>query len=454
LDRRVVITGLGCLSPAGIGAQALADAVRRGASAVRAPTRFDAAACPDRAAGEVPDFDPTAGIRKDQSRYIKKNIKVMARDIQLAVAAANLAVLDCGLPLGDFKAKEPVLPTIDHTRFGIIFGTNFIPTELEDLSVPIQAAREDGRFSLKGWGERGIPEMFPLWLLKFLPNMHACHTSVLWDAQGPNNSLTCSDAGGLLALDECVRILKRGSADWMLAGGAESRVNPITFVRYTLLGRMANVGADPPAGRSPTAGEGPAVAGRPFDLGGTGEVAAEGAACLMIESMDVAEARNARIAGEILGTGSSTTTAGVNTCDPDGRAVATAIRAALADAGLEPGDLGVVLAHAAGLAEHDRSEAAGLADALGHAATTIPVISMKGVTGNMGAASGLADLAAALIFLKEGQVPPIVNCDQPDPEVALNLVTGDPQPLARDLILVTTNAIGGQAVAAVVKMNR
>ncbi|MGB3086692.1 MAG: hypothetical protein WBC53_03005, partial [Phycisphaerae bacterium] len=91
---------------------------------------------------------------------------------------------------------------------------------------------------------------------------------------------------------------------------------------------------------------------------------------------------------------------------------------------------------------------------LGHAATTIPVISMKGVTGNMGAASGLADLAAALIFLKEGQVPPIVNCDQPDPKVALNLVTGDPQPLARDLILVTTNAIGGQAAAVVVKMNR
>ncbi|MGB3086332.1 MAG: beta-ketoacyl synthase N-terminal-like domain-containing protein, partial [Phycisphaerae bacterium] len=318
MDRRVVITGLGCLSPAGIGAQALADAVRQGTSAVRAPTRFDAAAYPGRAAGEVPDFDPTAGIRKDQSRYIKKNIKVMARDIQLAVAAANLAVLDCGLPLGDFKAKEPVLPTIDHTRFGIIFGTNFIPTELEDLSVPIQAAREDGRFSLKGWGKRGIPEMFPLWLLKFLPNMHACHTSVLWDAQGPNNSLTCSDAGGLLALDECVRILKRGSADRMLAGGAESRVNPITFVRYALLGRMAN------------AGEGPAVAGRPFDLGGTGEVAAEGAACLMIESMDVAEARNARIAGEVLGTGASTTTAGVNMCDPDGRAVATAVRAALA----------------------------------------------------------------------------------------------------------------------------
>jgi 3-oxoacyl-[acyl-carrier-protein] synthase II len=283
--------------------------------------------------------------------------------------------------------------------------------------------------------------MFPLWLLKYLPNMHTCHTGVLWDAQGPSNSLTTSDAGGLLALDEAVRIIRRGSADWMLAGGAESRINPLLLIRYSLLGRLA------------TANEQPASASRPFDTGRTGQVAAEGAVVFMIEPLDVARSRGARVYGEVLGTGGSTTTAGINTCDADGRATASAVRAALADAGLKPTDLGAVLAHGAAYKPQDRSEAAGLAAALGDAAATVPVTATKGVTGNMGAASGLADLAA-MLFLKSTHVPPILNCDRPDPVVKLNLVRGKPQPLAKDVVLATTLAIGGQAAAAVVRIKR
>ena len=166
MGRRVVITGLGVVSPAGIGAAALAEAVRTGRSAIGPITRFDASAYPTRVAGEVRDLDPTVGTRKDQARYIKKMSKVMAVDIQLAVAASNLAIIDGGLPVGDPKANEPVLPTIDHTRIGMIFGTSFIPTELDDLGPAVRAATADGEFTLKGWGSRGIPQIFPLWLLK------------------------------------------------------------------------------------------------------------------------------------------------------------------------------------------------------------------------------------------------------------------------------------------------
>ncbi len=442
MDRRIAITGLGVLSPCGLGVGPLADAVRDGRSAVGPVTCFDPALYPSRVAGEIREFDPSAGIRKDQSRYVKKMAKVMARDIQLAVAASNQAILDTGLPLGDPKADEPVLPTVDHTRFGMVFGTSFIPTELDDLAGPVRASFVDGRFSLKGWGTHGIPQMFPLWLLKYLPNMHACHTGILWDAQGPSNSLTSSDAGGLLAMDECVRLMRRGTADLMLAGGAESRITPVLMLRYCLLGRLTETRGDP------------AAACRPFDLDRTGQVSAEGAVVLVLEERQAAEKRAARIYGEVLGTGTSTVTAGVNACDEDGRGIAAAARRALADAGVAPGDLGAVFAHGTALAMQDRSEARGLAAALGPAAGQVPVTATKGVTGNLGAASGLADVAAALVLLRNGQVAPILNCGRPDPEGGLALVTGEPRPLKGNLILVTSNAIGGQTAAAVVRLER
>ena len=440
MNRRIVITGLGAVTPAGIGAPALADAVREGRSAVGPITRFDASNHSCRVAGMVNEFDPSEGIRKDQSRYVKKMAKVMAVDIQLAVAAANLAMLDCGLPIGDAKANEPVLPTIDHTRFGMIFGTSFIPTELDDMALPVRASFVDGHFSLKGWGTYGIPRLFPLWLLKHLPNMHACHTGILWDAQGPSNSLTTSDAGGLLALDEAARILRRGGADYMLAGGAESRVNPVMLLRYCLVRRLA------------TANDNPSAACRPFDLDRTGQVSGEGAAVLMIEGADVAEKRGARIYAEVLGTGAGTTTAGVNACDADGRAVATACRRALAAANVAPSNLGAVVAHGTAFAPQDQSEAAGLRAALGPAAKDVPVTAIKGVTGNLGAASGLAELAAAILVLRQGQAPPILNCARPDPEAGLALVVGKPVNMKSELVLITSNAIGGQAAAAVVRL--
>jgi 3-oxoacyl-[acyl-carrier-protein] synthase II len=441
LDRRIVITGMGVLSPAGSGAEALASAVREGRSAIAPITRFDASLYPSRMAGEVRDFDATVGIRKEQARYVKKMAKVMAIDIQMAVAAANQAILDTGLPLGDPVHNEPVLPTLDHTRFGMVFGSCFVPTEFADLAAPVKASLEDGKFSFSGWGTQGIPRMFPLWLLKYLPNMHACHTGILWDAQGPSNSVTCSDASGLMAMDECVRIITRGTADLMLAGGAESRVNPVIIMRHCLLHRLA------------TDNDHPAACCRPFDLDPTGQVDADGAAVLVCEAQDVAAARGAKVYGEILGTGLGSTTAGVNACDPDGRGVAVAVRSAMEMAGIRPDELGAIFAHGTGLAMQDSCEAAGLVAALGSAAKTIPVTSTKAVTGVMGAASGLAELAAALLLLKDGRVPPILNCRRPDTKLGLGLVAGQPVPLKNPTILVTSNAIGGQTAAAVVKVN-
>ncbi len=438
---RIVITGMGAVTPAGSGCDPLVEAVREGRSFVRPLSRFENATVEmSRIGGEVDQLDPSAGVRKDQTRYIRKNAKVMAVDIQMAVAAANMAVLDAGLPIADFKAKEPVLPTVDPARFGMIFGTNFIPTELDDLAAPVQTSFENRDFSLKRWGCDGIPQMFPLWLLKYLPNMHACHVGILWDAQGPSNSLTCGDAGGLLALGECVRTLRRGAADLMLSGGAESRVSAITFLRLNLLKRLTLANGDP------------ARASRPFDADAAGMVAAEGACIVMLERAEHADARTAKVYGEILGIGGGTQTTGINACDPDGRAVALAARRALEDGGVEAADLGAVLAHGTGLPSQDQSEAAGLAAALEGAA--VPVVATKGVTGNMGSSSGVADLIVALRLAGEGVLPPILNCDRPADGIDLDLVTGEPRSLEKDLVLATTSMVGGQTAAVVVKVNR
>jgi 3-oxoacyl-[acyl-carrier-protein] synthase II len=214
------------------------------------------------------------------------------------------------------------------------------------------------------------------------------------------------------------------------------------MLRYCLLKRLTEAGGDP------------AAACRPFDLDRAGQVAAEGAAAVLLEERGAAEKRGATIYGEVLGTGTGTFTSGVNACDADGRGVTAAVRRALEDARIGPAALGAVVAHGTALAMQDQSEALGLAAILGPAAPKVPVTATKGVTGNLGAASGLAELAAALLFLRGGQVPPILNCAKPDAATGLSFVTGRPQPLAKEAILVTTNAIGGQTAAVVVRINR
>ncbi|MDP6380475.1 MAG: beta-ketoacyl-[acyl-carrier-protein] synthase family protein [Phycisphaerae bacterium] len=438
-ERRVVITGIGVITPLGLTGEELFENLLSGKCAIGPITAFDAAEYPSRIAGEIAELDATAGIRKDQSRYYRKNLKVMSRDIQLGIAAVNAAILDTGLPLGDAKAKEPVLPTIEHAHFGMTLGAGFIPTELDDLAATVKASTCDGELSLKKWGTDGIPLMAPLWLLKYLPNMPACHASVMWDAQGPSNTITCSDASGLLAIGEATRIISRGQSDMSLAGGTESRVNPITLVRQCLLERLS------------TRNDTPSEACRPFDVDHNGQVLADGSGMIVLEAIDHAEGRGANIRGEIIGFGSSMHTNGINACDTDGKAVAYAIEAALDDAGIAAGDLGGVVAHGTGVPQQDVSEARGMRDALGDYADRMPITSFKGALGNMGAGCGGVDAAMAAATLAAGRLPATVNYSESNGECPIRLVSDGPAEVVGDAILVVSHAIGGQSAAVVVK---
>ncbi|MBV9125728.1 MAG: beta-ketoacyl-[acyl-carrier-protein] synthase family protein, partial [Planctomycetes bacterium] len=240
-SRRAVLTGLGIISPIGSDLPSAWQSLAAGRGGIQPIRNFDPSGLPVQFAGEIPDFDAKNYIDKKE----RKGLRVMARTIQLAVAAAQLAMDDSAVN------KEQ----LDPTRFGVDFGAGLIATELEELAVAAQltANGQPGSIDMDKWGEQGLPTIPPLWMLKYLPNMLACHVSILHNAQGPNNTITGTDIASLQALGEAYRILARDQADFFLVGGAESKLNPLSLVRQCLFEHLSHHNEEP------------AKACRPFD---------------------------------------------------------------------------------------------------------------------------------------------------------------------------------------------
>src|SRR5947209_1356546 len=305
-SRRVVITGAGLVTALGQDPVAVWQAVNAGRSGVGPIRSLDASTLPVRIAGEVLDFDPKKLLTKEE----RKSLKMMARPVQLGVAGAKLALADSGVD----RAQ------LDLTRFGVEMGSGIIPTDLDDLAGAARASTDSGgKVDLAKWGSEGLREVQPLWMLKYLPNMVACHTSIFLDAQGPNNSVTASDVAGVLALSEAARILRRGAADFFLVGSSDSKINLLSLVRHCLFAPLSRRNDEP------------AKAVRPFDKGRDGWVMAEGAGTLAVEDLDHAKRRNARIYGELVGFGSAFDR------QRNGAGVARAVRAAFRQAEIGPG---------------------------------------------------------------------------------------------------------------------
>lgn len=435
-ERQVVISGCGVLTPLGDTADELFAALCSKKSAITANLPFDATGFTCRVAAPLPaDADFTVGMRKDQVRYFRKNMKVMARDIQLAIGSSGRAISDAGLPAGDMKT-DPVLPTIDHARFGIIYGSGFIPCELEEMSRCVQASLDQQRrIDMVKWGRDGLPLAFPLWMLKYLPNMHACHIGIIWDCQGPSNSVTCDAASGLLAAGEAFRHAARGTADILLSGGSESVVHPSTMLRHDLLGHVGGAYNDRPE-----------AAHRPFDADSVGMVCGEASAAVMIEAADHAASRGAAARAVISGFGSTSAQSGINVAETSGAAISRAIRFALRDANLEPGDIDAVMTAGMGAADQETAESAGIAAALGG---EVPVTCSSGGMGHVGAAQGAVDLAIACSMLHSDIVPAVTNCERLREGCNINVVRGDSLHRPLKHVLVLSAAIAGQAGAMI-----
>ncbi len=436
-SRRAVVTGIGVLSSVGMGPASFWEALREGRGGIRPIRAFDASGLPVRIAGEIATFDAKDFIDKKE----RKSLRMMARTIQLAVCAAQRALED-----GAVNKQQ-----LDPTRFGVEFGSGLIASELEELGDAAQASVncQPGVVDLEKWGDAGMSVIPPTWMLKYLPNMLACHVSILHNAQGPNNTITESDVAGTLALGEAFRILRRDQADFFLAGGAETKVYPLSMVRQCLFEALSRRTDEPEK------------ACRPFDRGRDGIVLGEGGAVLVLEELGHARRRGARVYGEVVGFGAAfdppdraaAPVAVTGNPTPGRRAhgLARAVRAALAEAGIGPDEVDHVNAHGLSAVELDAWEARGLQEIFGECDPPVPVFAAKSYFGNLGAGGGTAELAASLLALHHGLVPATLNYEQPDPACPVPVLAGAPRPLQRDHVVKVSFTQMGQCAAVVVR---
>lgn len=400
-DRQVVITGLGVVSPLGKSTQALWQGLCSGRSGVvRMPEWFPAPGklgAPAEFSGSIEDFGP---LEPELKKAVRKGLKLMCRECQMGVAAAQLALADAGLRPGTYEAE----------RCGVVFGADYMLSEQCDLVPAYQACiAHEQEFAFSRWATEGMPQLSPLWLLKYLPNMPASHVAIYNDLRGPNNSLTLREASANLAVGEAFRTIVRGHAECMVAGATGSRLHPMRALHAVLQEEVAADGVEP------------AAACRPFDLHRQGMVLGEGAAAVVLEERSAALARGATIYARVAGLGSAHCAA-ANRVARRGEALAHALTAALREADLPPDRLGHIQAHGLATRSCDVEESRALAHVLGPAVEHVPVTAAKSYFGNLGAACGLVELVAGVLALVNGALFPILNYATPDPECPIAAV--------------------------------
>jgi 3-oxoacyl-[acyl-carrier-protein] synthase II len=426
-SRRVVITGLGQISPLGSTLDALWAALAEGRSGIgpvsllpagRQPLKFAGEA--RQFTGEIDDFGP---MEKERKKSIKKGLKVMCRETRMAVAAAQLALVDAG-----FAEASP-----DPERSGVVLGSDYMLTMPEDYELGMKTCSSGGEFDFRRWGKEGLGDMAPLWMLKYLPNMPASHIAIYNDLRGPNNSLTMREAAGNLAVGEAFRTIQRGHADLMVAGATGTRILPMQAIHALQTEQMAAENGDP------------TKASRPFDRNRTGMVAGEGAGMVVLEELSSAKARGANIYGEVLGFGSA------NVADKSLRgkcdvALARAMRSALHDAKTTTEKVGHINAHGLSTMDRDADEARAIREVFGGVADGLPVTAPKSYFGNLGAGSGVVELIVSVLALRNGRLPRVLNYETPDPACSIAPVQDDATAAGRSFLNLSVTPQGQAAV--------
>ncbi|TWT36023.1 3-oxoacyl-[acyl-carrier-protein] synthase 2 [Posidoniimonas corsicana] len=425
---RVVITGIGLISPSGCTPDELWDALSSGRSAIGPSTLVPEQAGPMKIAAEAKGFTGAIGDFGDLDGKLKKSIrkaiKMMCRETQMAVAAAQLSLADAGLGESD----------CDPERTGVVLGSDYMLTMPEDYVRAVEKCAEDHRFNYGRWGDEGLAEIEPLWMLRYLPNMPASHIAIFNDLRGPNNSLTMREAAGLMAVGEAYRIISRGVASRMVAGATGTRLMPMQAIHSMQLEQLAPADGDP------------AKACRPFDKSRQGMVAGEGAATIVLESLEAAEARGAKIYAEVTGFGASQV-ADTQLSGDTQAALTNSMRAALKDADLQAGGVGHVSANALGTTDGDAAEARAISTVFGADAARVPVTALKSYFGNLGAAGGVVELVGGVLALRSGTLPRVLNYQTPDPECPVQAVREDGQPAGASVL---ANSVTPQGQAATV----
>ena len=410
----VVITGLGVVSPLGIGRDPFWAALAAGQSGFSHPVVFDVGSMRLPVVGEVHRFDANQFVKP------RKAIKLMCRETQLACASAALAMQDAGVDASSLASD----------RFGTNFGSEMLYGMPAEMELVFRNSTVEGAVDMAAWGRRFPRDMYPLWLLNYLPNMPACHIAIAQQAFGPSNSVVQGDASGLLALIEATTVIQRGWADAMLVGSVGNTISPTKLIYLD---------------HSRYVPEGPhvATACRPFDATSHGMIAAEGSAAFLLESRAHAESRGANVLAHIGGFARGWQ------AEPGGyrgatrKAIARCLDGCLAAAGWTPQQVGHLNAHATGALEMDRREAQAIHDVL----KDVPVTAPKSYFGHAGAGCGSLEAAVSILALEAGLVPPILNYAVPDPECPVQAIVQEPLPLPLRTAILVNHSTTGQVAA-------
>ena len=431
-SRRVVITGMAAVSPLGNTLEEHWEHFSTGKSGLGPLDNFPSENLPTTVAGLARQFagsaDDFGELEKDQKKTIRKGLKVMCRETQMAVVAAHRAFADAAIPADNHMPE----------RHGAVFGSDYMLTEADEFTAGIVKCLDgEGKFDFRMWGTTGLEQMTPLWMLKYLPNMPGSHIAIFNDLRGPSNSLTVREASSNLAVDEAFHTIARGSSDRMVAGATGTRVHPMKAVHAAQTEELAPGGSDP------------STASRPFDADRAGMVLGEGAACLMLEELETAQARGAKIYGEVIGA-SSSTVAAKNLVGDRAKALVNAMKAAMKEAEVSPADIGHINAH--GLSSHsaDTEETKAIHEVFGDLAEKVPVMAAKSYFGNLGAGSGMVELIGSLLAMQHGQLFPVLNYETPDPACKLNIVTDHATPPGGTVLKLSFTP-QGQAAVVIIK---
>lgn len=421
MRRRVVVTGIGCITPGGNDVDTLWKSLRDGQSHVDYITHFDAKSFPTKFAAEVKNYDFEAYV-DDPSRFADAG-----RNIRFAIGAATQAVKDSGL----FDSS------VDPARFGVYLGAGEGQQDFNLFMSLIAGAQEDGEVDLEEFTRGCLELLNPQYEMELEPNMPAGHLASLFNAQGPNLNCLTACAASSQAIGEATEIIRRGDADIMLSGGAHSMIHPFGVTGFNLLTALS------------TSNENPAAASRPFDKNRDGFVLGEGAGMLILEEHDRAKARGAQIYGEVLGYGSTADAYRITDIHPEGRGAISCIKMALADAQVNPDEIGYVNAHGTSTNVNDKVETMAVKGGFGEAARNTPVSSIKSMIGHLIAAAGSVEAITCLLAIRDNTLPPTINYETPDPECDLDYIPNEARDVKLTKALSNSFGFGGQNISLI-----
>jgi 3-oxoacyl-[acyl-carrier-protein] synthase II len=403
LQRRVVITGVGLITCLGQEVESFWQALLAGKSGIQGISSFDAGDLPCKIAGEIPEFDPTDFMPAKEARR-------MARNSQMALGAAMLAVEDAEL--------APALK--DPERVGVYFGTAI-------------GGLERGVEGIRVLKERGLAKVNPFYLPSTLPNMAAFHVTHHFKALGPNSTITTACATGTQTVGEAAQAIRNGWADVIIAGGTEAMIQDFVVAGFSAM-RALPVNFN----------EEPQRASRPFDLLREGFVFAEGAGCVILESLEHAQARDARIYAEVTGFASSGDAFHIAAPDPDGHGAIRTMQRALEDAGIQPDQVSYINAHGTSTPANDATETKAIKNVFGDYAHRVPISSTKSMLGHAMGASGTIEAIVCALSIHYQEIHPTINYENPDPELDLDYVPHQPRKAEVKIVLSNSFGLGGQ----------